>query len=113
MLIGLGAAVVIAAALVAPVVLSSGGGGKPCAATLVYGGRTYVAREAGGFVQAIAIGVAVAHGCGAPPANVDVRSLAGVPASRAIGISTDQSSVYVRRGVCAQASSTALLDCLK
>ena len=112
-LIGLAAAIVVATALVAPVVLSSGGGGRPCAATLAYAGRAYVARDASGFVQAVAIGVGVTHGCGVAPANVDVRSLTGVASSRAIGISTDQSSVYVRRGVCPSASSDTLLACLR
>lgn len=109
---GLATAVVIGTALVAPVVLSGGSRGKPCAASLLFRDHTYLAREASGFVQAIAIGVGVAHGCGVPATNVDVRSLAGVPPSRAIGVSTDQSSVYVRAGVCAQTSADALLRCL-
>lgn len=112
-LLGLTAAVVVAAILVAPVVLSGGSGGKPCAALLTFREQTYVAREASGFVQAIAIGVGVTHGCGLTPANVNVRSLAGVSPSRAIGISGDESSAYVRRGVCASASAVALLACLR
>jgi hypothetical protein len=113
LVLGLAAAVVIAVVLVAPVVLSGGSGGKPCAASLLFRGRTYEARDASGFVQAIAIGVGVTRGCGAAPANVNVRSLAGVAPSRAIGISGDQSSVYVGRGVCARASTDLLLRCLK
>jgi len=113
LLIGLVTAAVIAAVLVAPVVISSGGGGKPCAATLLYGGRTYVARDAGGSVQAIAIGVGVTRGCGVAPANVNVRSLTGVDPVDAIGISGDQTSVYVRRGVCPSATSATLLGCLR
>ncbi len=112
-IVGLATAVVIGAVLVAPVVLSGGSSGKPCAASLLFQGRTYVAHEASGFVQAIAIGVGVAHGCGVPATNVDVRSLAGVPSSRAIGVSTDQSSVYVPRGVCAGATADTLLGCLR
>jgi hypothetical protein len=111
-LLGLAAAILIAGVLVAPVVLR-GSGGKPCAASLLFRGRTYTARAATGFVQAIAIGIGVTRGCGAAPANVNVRSLAGIAPSRAIGISGDQSSVYVRRGVCAHASADALLACLR
>ena len=113
MLAGLVVAAVIAAVLVAPVVLSGGSGGPPCAATLAFRGATYVARPMSGFVQAVAIGVGVTHGCGQAPANVDVRSLSGIDASRAIGVSTDQSSVYVRRGVCASTERDALLACLR
>jgi hypothetical protein len=114
LVLGLVAAVVVAAVLVAPVVLTGGPGGKPCAATLLFRGETYTARDAaGGFVQAIAVGIGVTHGCGTTPANVNVRSLAGVAPSRAIGISGDQSSVYVRRGVCARASADLLLHCLE
>ena len=112
-IVGLGVAVVIGAALVAPVVLSGGSSGKPCAASLLYEGRTYVARDASGFVQAIAVGVGVVHGCGVAAANVDVRSLTGVAPSRAIGVSTDQSSVYVRSGLCAAKAAGALLRCLR
>jgi hypothetical protein len=112
-IIGLATAIVIGAVLVAPVVLSGGSGGKPCAASLLFRGHRYVAREAAGFVQAIAVGVGVVHGCGVTATNVDVRSLAGVPPSRAIGVSTDQSSVYVRPGMCAGVAANALLGCLK
>ena len=112
-LVGLLAALAIAAALVAPVVLSGGSGGAPCAATLAFRGSTYVARPVAGFVQAIAIGVGVTHGCGAAPANVDVRSLSGVEPARAIAVSGDESSVYVRRGVCASAARDRLLACLR
>lgn len=112
LLLGLAAAVAIGAALVAPVVLSGGSRGKPCAATLLFRGSTYTARDASGFVQAIAIGVGVTRGCGIAPQNVNVRSLAGVTPSRAIGVSGDESSVYVRRGLCAAASSGSLLRCL-
>ena len=106
----------IAAVLVAPVVLSSGGSAaKPCAGSLLYQGRRYVARPAGTahVVQAIAIGVGVTSGCGASPANVDLRSLAGVKPSVAVGLPADQSSIYVRRGVCAAASPAELLGCLR
>jgi hypothetical protein len=94
-------------------VLSGGSGGNPCAAALLFRGNTYTARGATGFVQAVAIGVGVTRGCGIAAQNVDVRSLAGVPPSRAIGISTDQSSVYVRHGLCAGAARDALVACLR
>jgi len=112
-LVGLVVAVVIAGALVAPVVLSGGSGGAPCAATVAFDGSTYLARPVGGFVQAIAIGVGVTHGCGVAPSNVNVRSLSGIDPVRAVGVSGDQSSVYVRRGVCAAAGRDALLACLR
>jgi len=113
LLAGLVAALAIGAALVAPVVLRGGAGRSPCAAALAFRGATYVARPTGGFVQAVAIGVGVAHGCGAAPQNVNVRSLAGIEPARAIGVSGDQSSVYVRRGVCASAGRASLLACLR
>ena len=93
--------------------LSGGSGGNPCAAALLFRGNTYTARGATGFVQAVAIGVGVTRGCGIAAQNVDVRSLASVPPSRAIGISTDQSSVYVRHGLCGGVAPDALLACLR
>jgi hypothetical protein len=109
-LLGLTAAFVLAVVLVAPVVLRNSGG-KQCAKTLEYGGRAYTARAASSFVQSIAIGVGVASGCGTTPANVNVRSLAGIRPARAIAVATDQSSIYVRKGLCRSASS--LLGCLR
>lgn len=113
MLAGLLAAGVIAGALVAPVII---GGGSPggCSTSLYYLGRPYVAREIAGTppVQAIAIGVGVTRGCGTKPENVDVRSLAGVKASRAIASSGASSSIYVRRGICPRASARTLLACV-
>lgn len=113
MAIGLAAAIVVAAVLVAPVVLTGGPGGAPCAATVAFDGSTYLARPVSGFIQAIAIGVGVTHGCGVAPSNVNVRSLSGIDSVRAVGVSGDQSSVYVRRGVCASAGRDALLACLR
>ena len=113
MLAGLVVAIAIAGALVAPVVLSGGSGGAPCAAALDFRGQVYAARSVGGFVQDVAVGVGVTHGCGLAPTNVNVRSLAGVDPSRAIAVSGDQSSVYVRRGLCASDASAALLACLR
>ena len=109
-LLWLVAAFVLAVVLVAPVALR-GPGGKPCAKTLEYKGRSYTARAASSFVQSIAIGVGVASGCGSTPANVDIRSLAGIRPSRAIAVPTDESSIYVRKGLCRSASS--LLRCLR
>ena len=109
-LLGLVAAFVLFVVLVAPVALR-GPGGKPCAKTLEYQGRAYTARAASSFVQSIAIGVGIASGCGTTPANVDVRSLAGIAPARAVAVPTDQSSVYVRKGVCGKAPS--LLRCLR
>jgi hypothetical protein len=117
LLIGALAAFVIGGVLVAPVVLRGDGspGGPACASSLLYRGRLYVARAAGAapVVQAIAIGVGVTRGCGVSPANVDLRSLAGVEPSVAVGLPADQSSIYVRRGVCPSASSAGLLACLR
>jgi hypothetical protein len=107
------AAVVVAAALVAPVVLSGGGSSPRCAATLLYAGRSYTARPVAGAVQAIAVGVGVVRGCGAGPSNVDVRSLVGVQPAVAVGLSGDQSSVYVRRGTCPSTPARSLLACLR
>jgi len=106
-------AVLIAGALVAPVVISSGGSGGSCAMTLSYSGKPYAVRPITGPppVQDLAIGVGVTRGCGAKPQNVDVRSLAGVRPSRAVGLSGVQ-SVWVRRGVCARVRPGQLLSCL-
>jgi hypothetical protein len=110
------ATLIIAAALVAPVVLRGGGSrAKACAHTLLYQGRQYVARQVGPkqAVQAIAVGVGVTSGCGASPSNVDLRSLAGVKPTDAVALAADQSSIYVRRGLCSASSSRELLGCLR
>jgi hypothetical protein len=106
----------LAAALAAPIVLHGGGSGeKACTSTLVYRGRRYVARPVppAQVVQAIAIGVGLARGCNAPPSNVDLRSLTGIKPTAAVGLAGDQSSVYVRRGVCSASSSRKLMRCLR
>src|SRR5439155_23411425 len=97
------AAVVLAIVLVAPVAIRSSGG-KPCAKRIEYRGRTYTARAASSFVQSIAVGVGIAFGCGDTPSNVNVRSVSGVPAARAIALATETSTLYVRRDLCLNAS---------
>jgi hypothetical protein len=116
LLVGGAAALIIAAALVAPVVLRSGSSpSKTCARTFIFQGRPCVARhvEPKQFVQAIAVGVGVTSGCGASPSNVDLRSLAGVKPTVAEALATDQSSIYVRRGLCPASTSRQLLGCLR
>jgi hypothetical protein len=111
---GLVAAVVLGGVLVAPVVLSGGGSGHSCSMSLSYLGQPYTVRRTGGanVVQSLAIGVGTTHGCGSKPENVDLRSLAGVSPAAAVGLSGDQTSIYVRRGLCPHATGRALLACL-
>jgi hypothetical protein len=107
---------VIGAVLVAPVVLLSGGtSAPPCAHTLLYQGRRYVARPVApdATVEAVAIGVGVESGCGASPSNVDLRSLVGVKPAAAVGLPADDSSIYVRRGLCPASSARDLVACLR
>lgn len=115
-LIGGVAAVVIAAVLVAPVVLMTGkgtSGAKPCAEILLYGRHDYLARSVtAGVVEGVAIGVGVTSGCGATPSNINIRSLVGVKPTAAVGLPGDASAIYVRRGVCSQASARELLGCV-
>ena len=112
--IGAVAALVVAGMLVAPVVIFSGRSQtKPCAAVLVYRGRSYVARPVPHVVQAVAVGVGVEHGCGAPSQNVDVRSLTGVAQSVAVAVSGESASIYVRRGLCPDATAAGLLACVR
>jgi hypothetical protein len=115
-LIGGITAVVIAAALVAPVVLMSGNSNTPakaCAETLLYQRHEYVARPVTpGVVEGVAIGVGVTSGCGASPSNINIRSLVGVKPTAAVGLPGDASAIYVRRGVCSQASAHELLGCV-
>ncbi len=115
--IGACAAIVIGGVLVAPVVLRTNGssGGKHCSLLLRYQGREYLARsvESAQVVEGVAIGVGVTSGCGTSPANIGIRSLVGVRPSAAVGLAADQSSLYVRRGVCAQKPPRLLLACLK
>ena len=108
--LGLAAAVVLAIVLVAPVAIRSSGG-KPCAKRIEYAGRTYTARTASSFVQSIAVGVGIAFGCGDAPANVNVRSVSGVPPARAIALATETSTLYVRKNLCRSVSD--LLACLQ
>lgn len=99
----------------APIVLRGGSRGASCSPALRYLGRSYVARgvSSSEFVEATAIGIGVSSGCGVPATNVDVRSLAGIGAALAVGVPTDEKSIYVRRGVCPQVSERELLSCLR
>jgi hypothetical protein len=107
-------ALVLLVVLVTPVAFRGGGGGS-CARSLLYAGRTYTARDIGGapVVQSIAIGVGVVSGCGATPANVDIRSIAGVRPSFAVALPTEASTLYVARGRCPELAGAALLRCLR
>jgi hypothetical protein len=113
-LLGAVAALVLLVVLVTPVAFRDGGGGS-CARTLVYAGRTYTARSVGNapVVQSIAVGVGVVSGCSATPANVDVRSLSGVPQSFAVALPTETTTLYVSRGRCPDLSGASLLRCLR
>jgi hypothetical protein len=107
-------AAVIAAVLAAPVVLlGTGQKHAACSTTVLYQGQRYVARTSGRVVEAIAVGVGVASGCGTKPANVDLRTVQGVSAARAVALASDSSTVYVRRGVCPGKERDALVRCLK
>jgi len=112
--IGGATAVVLAGVLVAPVVLSGGRSDGSCSMTLSYLGQPYTVRRTGdaSVVQSLAIGVGITHGCGSKPENVDVRSLAGVSPASAVGLSGDQTSIYVRRGLCPGMTGGPLLACL-
>jgi hypothetical protein len=109
-------ALVIIIGVVSPVIL---GGGTPapqnCARTLRYAGHLYVARPmpAPPLAQSLAIGIGVLAGCGTPAANINVRSLAGVLPSVAIGIPSDAESVYIRQNVCPAITGHALWTCLR
>jgi hypothetical protein len=106
---------VLAGVLVAPVVLIGSGPGTSgaCSSTILFKGRHYTARTTGRVVEAIAIGVGVISGCGNAPENVDLRSVAGVPMSRAVALASDPSVAYVRRGVCPHLARAPLLRCLE
>ena len=108
---------IILGVLVAPVVILTNGStdGKQCSLSLLYKGRKYVARPvvSASVVEGVAIGIGVTSGCGSAPTNIGVRSLLGVKPAAAIGLAADQSSIYVRRGLCTGASPQRLLACLK
>lgn len=110
--VGAVTAILLAVVLVAPVVFGS----QPvssCARTLRYQGLSYTARQVtGSAVQRLAIGIGVTSGCGRP-SNVDLRSLESISVSRAVAVSGESGSVYVRRGICAKAERTDLLRCLQ
>jgi hypothetical protein len=109
------AALVIGAVLVAPVVLlGSGPSGKPsCRTTIRYNGHRYLPRSTGQVVQAIAVGVGVASGCGTRPSNVGLRSVAGIGPALAVALASEASTVYVRAGICRGAVGAGVLRCLR
>lgn len=116
LLIGGIAALVIVGVLVAPVViLTTGSPNNKCSLNLRYNGVRYSARHVSSkqLVQGVAVGIGETSGCGTKPANIGVRTLLGVRPTVAVGLSADQSSIYVRRGLCAHAVPTALLTCLE
>jgi hypothetical protein len=111
-------ALVFAVVLIAPVLPTGGGSSgkqsKPCALTLLYGGKVFVARAVtGSAIQNKAIGVGLASGCGVTPSDVGLRSIDGVSPSIAVGVGADASSLYVRRGVCRQSAPSVLIACLR
>jgi hypothetical protein len=116
LIVGAVLGVVLIAALVSPVII---GGGTPspgdCARTLRYERHMYVAHSmpAPPLVESLAIGIGVLSGCGTPASNIDVRSFSGVRPGVAIGIPSDASSAYIRRGVCANLAEHALWSCLR
>src|SRR5689334_20542936 len=92
--VGAATAVVIAAVLVAPVVLLGTGPKHPaCSTTILFHGQRYVPRSSGRVVEAIAVGIGVASGCGTKPTNVDLRSVQGVSAARAVALASDSSTL--------------------
>jgi len=82
---------------------------------LSYRGEAYAvhALRDNSLVQAVSIGIGVVHGCGAKPQNVNLRSLLGIRPADAVALEGDQTSIYVRRGVCPNAAAQALVSCLK
>jgi hypothetical protein len=98
---------------VAPVVLR--GHGSSCSLTLSYAGRTYEARDIGSarIVQSIAVGTGVLSGCGSKPQNASIRSIVGIPPAFAVGLPTEGSTLYVKRGRCPEATGVGLVDCLR
>jgi hypothetical protein len=115
LVVGAATAAVIGGVLVAPVVLLSTGSsrGPSCSTTILYQGQRYVGRPSGRVVEAIAVGVGVASGCGTKPTNVDLRTVQGVSATRAVALASELSTVYVRQGVCPGKERDALLACLR
>ena len=111
--VGVATGLVIAGVLVVPVVLlGTGSKAPPCSATISYKGGRYLPRQSGRVVEAIAIGVGVATGCGQKPANVDLRSVQGVSSVLAVVIASNPSTIYVRRGVCRGKQDRGLIRCL-
>ena len=114
LVVGAATALVIAGVLVAPVVLlGTGQKHAACSTTILYKGHRYLPQSTGRVVEAIAVGVGVASGCGTTPTNVGLRTVQGVSAARAVALASDPSTVYVRRGVCPGKRREALLACLR
>jgi len=111
--VGAVTAVVLAGVLVAPLVLL-GTGTKhttTCRTTILYRRHRYVGRPTRRVVEAIAVGIGVATGCGAKPANVDLRSVAGITPALAVALASEPTTVYVREGICPHARD--VLRCLR
>ncbi|HZS24397.1 MAG TPA: hypothetical protein VFA30_05350 [Gaiellaceae bacterium] len=104
----------IGAVLVAPVVILDSGssGGPRCSTTILYKGNRYEPRPTGRLVEAVAVGVGVASGCGTP-SNVDLRTIAGVRPAVAVALGSEPATAYVRRGLCAGLTRAKLLTCLR
>lgn len=115
LVLGVASALVIGAVLVAPVVLLGSGPSRnpSCRTTIRYNGSRYLPRDSGRVVQAIAVGVGIASGCGGSPTNVSLRSVEGVRPGLAVALASEPSTVYVRAGVCPRAVGVGLLRCLR
>ena len=114
LLVGAIAALLIAGVLVAPlVIIGSAPKATACAQTLAYQGVGYDARRVTGAVQRLAVGTGTVSGCNQPASEVNVRSLAGLATGRAVAVEGDATSIYVRHGLCPDASAGRLLACLR
>lgn len=83
---------------------------RSCRTSILFRQHRYVARPTRRVVEAVSVGVGVATGCG-KPANVDLRSVAGLGPGLVVALSSDPSTVYVRAGVCPRAKD--VLRCLR
>jgi hypothetical protein len=111
--IGAVTALVLAAVLVAPLVILGTGSkhGTTCAQRILFRRQHYTARPTTRVVEAIAVGVGVASGCGQKPSNVNLRSVAGIKPALAVALASDPTTVYVRVGVCPHAKNA--IRCLR
>ena len=98
----------------APVV-DRGGSPDACSMALSYRGQAYAvhALRDNSLVQAVSIGIGVVRGCGSKPQNVNLRSLLGISPADAVALEGDQTSIYVRHGVCPHMTGRTLVSCLK